>query len=88
MEEKVFWRDITVGDILLIKQDEIVPADIIVLDTYLYQDHDNVCHIDTYLVDGFKNQRKKLVIFFFYQKFNKACVFTTYIFTIINNYLL
>ena len=55
----MLWQDIAVGDILYITKNEMVPADIVVLDTFVYQEKENICYVDTYLVDGNKDMSIK-----------------------------
>ena len=53
------WQNIAVGDIVKIQKDQMVPADIVVLDAFLCQDKECICYIDTYLVDGNKDLVQK-----------------------------
>lgn len=50
--KKVFWKDIRVGDIVLIKNNESIPADIIVLSTSNPQ---GICYVETKNLDGETN---------------------------------
>jgi phospholipid-transporting ATPase len=47
--QHVLWKDIRVGDIVRVKSDEPVPADIIVLSS---SGNNGVCHIETSNLDG------------------------------------
>lgn len=50
--KKVYWKDIRVGDIVLIKNNESIPADIIVLSTSNPQ---GICYVETKNLDGETN---------------------------------
>ena len=49
---QIEWKDIVPGDVLLIKQDEQVPADLIILNT---SEEKGVCYIETKSLDGETN---------------------------------
>ena len=49
---KCFWRDARVGDIVLLKDNDPVPADILILAT---SEEDSVCYIETKNLDGETN---------------------------------
>jgi magnesium-transporting ATPase (P-type) len=48
-----------VGDIILVRKDQVIPADILLLDSFLYRDKECICYVDSYLVDGNKDLSKK-----------------------------
>jgi magnesium-transporting ATPase (P-type) len=50
--KKVYWKDIRVGDIVLMKNNESIPADIIVLSTSNSQ---GICYVETKNLDGETN---------------------------------
>ena len=56
------WKDVLIGDIIKIKEDEYFPADVIVLTT---SEESNCCYIETKSIDGetnlkFKKTNKKI----------------------------
>lgn len=57
--EAVKWKDVKVGDLLYIKEDEWVPADVVLLavDTYSPDSHD--AHVETMALDGETNLKTK-----------------------------
>jgi phospholipid-transporting ATPase len=56
---KTTWADIEVGDILYISENEMFPADLIVLSSF----HESgVCYIETSSLDGEKNLKPKSAI--------------------------
>ena len=57
------WKDVLIGDIIKVKEDEYFPADVIVLST---SEQSNCCYIETKSIDGetnlkFKKTNKKLI---------------------------
>lgn len=50
--KKSFWKDIRVGDIVMIKNNESIPADIIVLST---SNQHGICYVETKNLDGETN---------------------------------
>ena len=56
IEEKTTWRDVEVGDILKIYNNEPFPADLIALDSSY---PNGVCYIETGALDGEKNMKPK-----------------------------
>ena len=57
------WKDVLIGDIIKVKEDEYFPADCVVLTT---SEESNCCYIETKSIDGetnlkFKKTNKKLV---------------------------
>ena len=59
LHEDVKWKDILIGDILYLKKGDIVPADIILLDTGHVKDREAICMIDTQYTDGKSTLTKK-----------------------------
>lgn len=57
--ENVKWKNVKVGDLLYIKEDEWVPADVVLLavDTYSPESHD--AHVETMALDGETNLKTK-----------------------------
>ena len=60
---KKFWKDVLVGDIIKVKEDEYFPADCILLNT---SEESNCCYIETKSIDGetnlkFKKSNKKIL---------------------------
>ena len=62
------WADLEVGNILLIKQDEQFPADLILLASSL---EDGICYIQTSSLDGEKNLKPKNALKETIKLFNK-----------------
>lgn len=52
LEENVKWKDIQIGDILYLTKGEIVPADLILLDSGMVADKEALCMLDTQYYDG------------------------------------
>lgn len=50
------WKDVRVGDILRLQNDEEIPADIVILST---SDEDNACYVETKNLDGETNLKVK-----------------------------
>ena len=50
------WRDVRVGQIIKIKSDEYVPADVLILST---SDSKGVCYVETKNLDGETNLKIK-----------------------------
>ncbi|CAD8077107.1 unnamed protein product [Paramecium sonneborni] len=57
--EEIKWQDINIGDVLLLNKGDIVPADIIVLDTGQVRDREAVCMVDSTYCDGKSTFTKK-----------------------------
>lgn len=55
-QNKYTWANVKVGDLILIEQDEMFPADILVLGS-VYES--GVCYIETSSLDGEKNLKPK-----------------------------
>lgn len=49
------WRDVKVGDVIMVKESEYLPVDLIILRTSA----DNVCFIETKNLDGETNLKHK-----------------------------
>lgn len=54
--ERTLWKKIEVGDILLLREDEAIPADIVVLST---SDPDGQCFVETKNLDGETNLKPR-----------------------------
>jgi phospholipid-translocating ATPase len=54
--ERVKWKDIGVGDYVLVKNDDEIPADIVILST---SETDNVCFVETQNLDGETNLKQR-----------------------------
>lgn len=50
--QEVQWQDVSVGDYVMIRNDEDVPADIVILST---SEKDNLCYVETQNLDGETN---------------------------------
>ncbi|CAD8103907.1 unnamed protein product [Paramecium primaurelia] len=57
--ESIKWSDIKMGDILYLIKGDIVPADIILLDTGQVRDREAICMVDTQYYDGKSSLTKK-----------------------------
>jgi magnesium-transporting ATPase (P-type) len=57
--ETLRWRDVAVGDVIELRQNELVPADTIVLATSL---DDHVCYVETANLDGETNLKPRAVV--------------------------
>ena len=49
------WRDVKIGDVLKVKENEAIPADLIILKT----EKDNICYVETKNLDGETNLKHK-----------------------------
>lgn len=54
--ERTLWKKLEVGDIVLLRENEQVPADIVVLST---SDPDNMCYLETKNLDGETNLKPR-----------------------------
>ncbi|KAI8373465.1 hypothetical protein EDC96DRAFT_499461 [Choanephora cucurbitarum] len=54
--DSVKWKDLQVGDYVKIRNDEDIPADIVILST---SEADNVCYIETQNLDGETNLKQR-----------------------------
>ncbi|KAI0367307.1 phospholipid-transporting ATPase 1 [Pilatotrama ljubarskyi] len=54
--ERTLWKKLEVGDIVLLRENEQVPADIVVLST---SDADNMCYLETKNLDGETNLKPR-----------------------------
>lgn len=57
--ERTLWKKLEVGDIVLLREDEQVPADIVVLST---SDADGLCYLETKNLDGETNLKVRKAI--------------------------
>ncbi|CAH0560353.1 unnamed protein product [Brassicogethes aeneus] len=63
--KKVLWKDVRVGDIIHLSNNEVVPADILLLKS---SDPSGVCYIDTGHLDGETNLKQRQVARGFVEK--------------------
>jgi len=49
------WRDVKVGDVIMVVENEYLPVDLVILRTSA----DNVCYIETKNLDGETNLKHK-----------------------------
>lgn len=54
--ERTLWKKLEVGDIVLLRENEQIPADIVVLST---SDPDNTCYVETKNLDGETNLKQR-----------------------------
>lgn len=54
--ERTLWKKLEVGDVVLLRENEQVPADIVVLST---SDPDNMCYLETKNLDGETNLKPR-----------------------------
>ncbi|CCM05301.1 uncharacterized protein FIBRA_07515 [Fibroporia radiculosa] len=54
--ERTLWKKLEVGDIVLLRENEQIPADVIVLST---SDLDNMCYVETKNLDGETNLKQR-----------------------------
>ena len=64
-EEKIPWHAVRVGDLVLVKQDEQIPADLILVDT---SSPDGFCYVDTVNLDGESNLKARRALTCTYSK--------------------
>ena len=57
--ERTLWKKLEVGDIVLLRENEQVPADIVVLST---SDPDGLCHLETKNLDGETNLKPRKAV--------------------------
>lgn len=55
----MLWRDLRIGDILYLKKGDIVPADVILLDSGQVREREAICMVDTQYTDGCSTLSKK-----------------------------
>ncbi len=54
---KSYWKDLTVGDVVIVQSDERIPADLVVLAT---SHKDGITHLETSTLDGEKHLKPRL----------------------------
>lgn len=54
--ERTLWKKLEVGDVVLLRENEQIPADIVVLST---SDADNMCYVETKNLDGETNLKPR-----------------------------
>ncbi|KAH9837972.1 phospholipid-translocating P-type ATPase [Rhodofomes roseus] len=54
--ERTLWKKLEVGDVVLLRENEQIPADIVVLST---SDPDNMCYVETKNLDGETNLKPR-----------------------------
>ncbi|KAH9846917.1 phospholipid-translocating P-type ATPase [Lenzites betulinus] len=57
--ERTLWKKLEVGDVVLLRENEQVPADIVVLST---SDADNMCYLETKNLDGETNLKPRKAV--------------------------
>lgn len=63
--KKVLWKEVRVGDIIHLSNNETVPADILLLRS---SDPSGICYIDTGHLDGETNLKQRQVVRGFLEK--------------------
>lgn len=57
--QKTAWKKVVVGDFIKLPSDEIIPADLLLLNS---SDANSICHIETANLDGETNLKQKEVV--------------------------
>lgn len=57
--EDVKWSDLLIGDVVYLTKGEVVPADIILLDSGHVKEREALCMVDTQYTDGTSTLTKK-----------------------------
>lgn len=73
--QKLPWKDVRVGDLVHLSNNETVPADILLLRT---SNTHGVCYIDTCDLDGETNLKLREVNFFFILSIWQICNFNAF----------
>ena len=57
--QKTAWKRVVVGDFIKLQSDEIIPADLLLLNS---SDANSICHIETANLDGETNLKQREVV--------------------------
>lgn len=57
--QKTAWKKVVVGDFIKLQSDEIIPADLLLLNS---SDANSICHIETANLDGETNLKQREVV--------------------------
>ena len=57
--QKTSWKKVVVGDFIKLQSDEIIPADLLLLNS---SDANSICHIETANLDGETNLKQREVV--------------------------
>lgn len=63
------WKDVVVGDIVKLASDEVIPADILLLNS---SDQHDICFIETANLDGETNLKQREVVKGLFKKVNMS----------------
>jgi len=55
IDSSVKWKDLYVGDIVYLKKNETVPADLVLLDSCVIEDKCAIAFVDISMVTGYSN---------------------------------
>lgn len=70
--KEVYWNELQVGHMILIKKGERIPADTLVLAS---SDHGNICHMETANLDGEKHPKPRKALEGVHLKIDKEAAF-------------
>lgn len=57
--QRIAWKKVVVGDFIKLSSDEVIPADLLLLNT---SDTNSICHIETANLDGETNLKQREVV--------------------------
>ena len=57
--QPIAWKKVVVGDFIKLSSDEVIPADLLLLNT---SDDNSICHIETANLDGETNLKQREVV--------------------------